>query len=205
MTESVTLTVDGEQYSGRLNSPEESAERGVLVVPGAGHGPFGDVFDRFAEAAAEAGQEVARFETWSSREDLEAKTAEQFREELHAGIEFLRSRGCTTVTVVAKSFGGRLALDFATEDADRLVLWAPAVLFGDEEDAPSVTADELADIDVPTRVLQGDEDEVVSVENAASIAEHIPDGELVELPGEDHGFGTDQQRIVEETVSFLPA
>lgn len=202
--EEVTLTVDRKSYTGRLNTPEESTERGVLIVPGAGHGPYGDVFDRFAEAATETGHEVARFETWSSRDELDAKTEEDFRDELHAGIEFLRSRDCTTVTVVAKSFGGRLTLDYATERADRMVLWAPAILFGDHEDAPSISADEAKEIDIPALVLQGDEDEVVSLENAANIAEHLPDGGLVELPGEDHGFQTSQQQIVEETIAFLP-
>ena len=61
--EEVTLRVGGASYPGRVNAPDEPTDRGVLVVPGAGHGPFGDVFDRVAEAAAEQGRTVARFET----------------------------------------------------------------------------------------------------------------------------------------------
>ena len=202
-TEEVTLKVDGASYPGRVNAPDEQTDRGVLVVPGAGHGPFGDVFDRFAEAAAEQGRTVARFETWESREELRRKTDAEFEAELEGGVEFLRERGCTSVAMVAKSFGGRLALTHLPGRVDRLVLWAPAVAFGESEDRPSITADALSDIEVPVRILQGDKDDVVSVENAAAIAEHLPDGELVELPGEDHSFGNDEPQIIEATSSFL--
>ena len=202
-TADATLDVDGASYSGRVNAPDEPTDRGVLIVPGAGHGPFGDVFDRFAEAAAEQGRTVARFETWESHEELRQKTDAEFEAELEGGVEFLRDRGCTSVAMVAKSFGGRLALTHLPDRVDRLVLWAPAVAFGESEDRPSITADTLSDVEIPVRILQGDEDNVVSVENAAAIAEHLPDGELVELPGEDHSFGNDKLQIVKATSSFL--
>ncbi|WP_435365574.1 alpha/beta hydrolase [Haloarchaeobius sp. DYHT-AS-18] len=200
----VTLEVDGTSYPGRLNEPTGTVEGAVLVVPGAGHGPYGDVFDRVAEAAAERGYLVARFVTWEDHDDLDAKTTADFRAELRAGVEFLRDRDPGSVSVVAKSFGGRLALRHLPADrADRLVLWAPAILFGEHDELPSITASELAEVDVPTRILQGDEDEAVSVENATALAEHLPEGAVVELPGENHSFRTDEQRVVEETVDFL--
>ena len=202
-TEDATLDVGGASYPGRVNAPDEPTDRGVLVVPGAGHGPFGDVFDRFAEAAAEQGRAVARFETWESHEELRRKTDADFEAELEEGVEFLRERGCTSVAMVAKSFGGRLALTHLPGRVDRLVLWAPAVAFGESEDRPSITADALSDVEVPVRILQGDEDDIVSVENAAAIAEHLPDGELIELPAEDRSFGNDKLQIVKATSSFL--
>ncbi|PSP75878.1 alpha/beta hydrolase [Halobacteriales archaeon QS_1_68_20] len=202
--EDVTLDVDHGRSPGRLNAPADPTDSGILVLPGAGHGPFEDVFDRFAEAAADAGHTVARFETWSDHDERDEKTPDEFAAEIEGGAEFLRERGCETLTVVAKSFGGRLALEHATGVADRMVLWAPAVLFGDHDEAPSITADELAGIEFPVGVLQGDEDEVVPPENSAEIAEHLPRGELVELPGEGHSFLNDQGRIVEETLAFLP-
>ena len=165
MSKDVTLEVGGSAYPGRLNTAEEPSDRGVLMVPGAGHGPFGDVFLRFSRAAAEEGHHVARFETWMSPAELEGKTDEDFRAELAAGVEFLRSRGCSTISVVAKSLGGRVALEHLPEGVDRLVLWAPAVLAEEAENVPeaawehlpSVTLGEFG-IDVPTRILQGDDD-----------------------------------------------
>jgi len=199
----VTLEVGDDSYPGRLNVPEEPTGQGLLMVPGGGHGPFGDIFLRFARRAADDGYTVARFETWPFPADLE-KPGEEFEAELEASVEFLQEQGCSTITVIAKSFGGRVTVQHLPDDVDRLVLWAPVVLFGDHDDSPSVTAAELAEIDIPVRLLQGEEDDVVSVENAEQLVGALPEGELVTLPGEDHSFGRDPGRIMDETMDFLP-
>ena len=43
----------------------------------------------------------------------------------------------------------------------------------------------------------------MSVENAAAIAEHLPNGELIELPAEDSSSRDDEPQIIEATSSFL--
>ena len=83
----------------RLDVSDGPSDRGVLMIPGADHGPFGDVFLRFGRAAAGAGYHVARFETWMMPNDVDAKTEADFRAEIEAGVEFLRSRGCETIAV----------------------------------------------------------------------------------------------------------
>jgi pimeloyl-ACP methyl ester carboxylesterase len=200
--ESVTLTVGESAYRGRLNEPEGGSNRGILVVPGAGHGPFGTVFATFADTAEERGFTVARFETWTDQGELESKTPEQHRADIEAGIEFLRARGCESVAIVAKSFGGGLALQHGPLSAERMVLWAPAVSFEDSENFPTVSAGMLADIDVPVRILQGEDDQVVSVGTARQVAEHLPRGEVVEFAGEDHSFMHDEARVIEQTLDF---
>jgi pimeloyl-ACP methyl ester carboxylesterase len=197
----VTLTVGDSEYRGRLNAPDGGSDRGILVVPGAGHGPFGTVFATFADAAAERGFTVARFETWTDGDDLEAKTLADHRADIEAGIELLRAEGCESVALVAKSFGGGLALRCGPFPVERLVLWAPAVSFEDGEDFPSLGAAELADLDLPVRILQGDEDGVVSVANARQLAGHLPQGEVVVFAGEDHSFMHDEARVVDQTLS----
>ena len=205
-TAAATLAVGGTDYQGRLNTPDDAADRGILVLPGANHGPFGDVFDRFAQAAASDGYTVARFETWQGMDDLDEKSPADVAREIEAGVEFLEASGCSTVHVVAKSFGGRLALEHVpaleTDAVERMVLWAPAIVFEEHPEAPTITAAELGAIETPTRILQGDEDQI-PVENAAALADHLPNGELVELSGEDHSFQHRQERIVEETLAFL--
>ncbi|MHB9287506.1 alpha/beta hydrolase [Halobacteriales archaeon Cl-PHB] len=201
--EDVSLRVGDDRYPGRLTVPDEPTDRGIIVIPGAGHGPFGDVFDRFATAAADAGFAVARFRTWADVDDLEAKTSADFAADLDAGVDFLRDGGCDTVSVVAKSFGGRLALEYPPDDLDRLVLWAPAVRFGADAADPSIEPADLASLDRPVRILQGDDDDTVPLENSRQIAEALPQGEVVVLEGEDHSFLTDQDRVVGETLAFL--
>jgi esterase/lipase len=160
------------------------------------------VYDRFAEAAAEQGRTGARFETRESHEELRRKIDTDFEAELEEGVEFLRARGWTSVAMVAKSFGGRLAPACARH-VDQLVPWAPAVAFGESEERASITEDALSDVEVPVRTLQDDEDDVVSVDNTAAIAEHLPARELIELPGDDYSFRNDEERALEATLSFL--
>lgn len=198
----MTLAVGDGEYRGRLNTPDGGSERGILVIPGAGHGPFGTVFATFADTAEERGFTVARFETWADADELDAKTPDEHRREFEAGIEFLRSQGCDSVAIVAKSFGGRLALQHGPWSAERMVLWAPAALFEAGESFPTLSAEALASIDVPVRILQGEDDQVVSVENARQLAEHLPRGELVVFAGEDHSFMHDEARAIEQTLAF---
>jgi pimeloyl-ACP methyl ester carboxylesterase len=77
------------------------------------------------------------------------------------------------------------------------------VLFEDGEDFPSLGAGELADVDLPVRILQGEDDDVVSVANARQLAAHLPQGEVVALAGEDHSVMHDEARVVERTLDFL--
>lgn len=202
-TEQLTITVDSDSYDGRLDTPSSDTDRAILVLPGAGHGPFGDVFDRFVDAATEAGYAVARFETWQGPDELRDKSEQLLEGEVAAELAALDERGYNWIGVVAKSFGGRLALQYAVDGADRLVLWAPAIVFDGAPDVPSITAEELATIDRPITILQGDADEVVSVENARSLVEHLPDGDLVELAGEDHSFQHQEERIVQASLAAL--
>lgn len=198
----ITLEVRDESYPGRVNTPAESTDKGVLLVPGAGHGPFGDIFLRFSRQAADNGHMAARFETWPFPDDL-TKPDDHLGEDIEASVAYLEDRGCSTITVIAKSFGGRVTLQHLPDTVDRLVLWAPAIKFGEEDEDPSITAAELADIETPVRILQGDEDQVMSVENAARIADALPAGELAELSGEDHSLLTDHERVMDETMAFL--
>lgn len=36
----VTLDVGAASYPGRVNAPDDASDRGILVLPGANHGPF---------------------------------------------------------------------------------------------------------------------------------------------------------------------
>ena len=49
------------------------------------------------------------------------------------------------------------------------------------------TADDFRCVVAPTLVLNGDRDELVSVEEAAEMFHLLPHGELAVVPGADHG------------------
>ncbi|MFB6270560.1 MAG: alpha/beta hydrolase family protein [Halobacterium sp.] len=221
--EEVALQAHGEEFDAELAVPDDPDGRGVAVMPGGGHGPWGDIFDRFAEDAAADGVHVIRFEGWPTPEVLMGKTVRDMHAELDAAVDRLREEGCTELGVVGKSFGGGVTLTHVPEGVDRVVLWAPAfVTFGDEEtvsdslddslealkDAPErrqISAAWMADFDASLRVIQGDEDDVRSVEHARKVVDAAPDAELVVREGEDHSFRGDdrEQEIVDQTLDFL--
>jgi hypothetical protein len=90
----------------RLDVPDEPNGRVVAVLPGSDHGPYDDIFDDFAEAAAGDGYHVLRYESWSDEQDPdEEKTLAQIHDEYEAAVKELLERGCTRVDVVGKSVG----------------------------------------------------------------------------------------------------
>lgn len=202
--EDIELEVRGSSYPGQLHRPDETTDQGLLIVPGATHGPYGDVFDELVEAVIDQGLMVARFTLWESQEELSEKGESELRAELSAATNFLKDRGCDDISIVAKSFGGRIVLQYLPNNTDRLVLWAPAVMHGHYDERPSITSQELAAIDLPVLLMQGDSDEVVPVENTKAIADSLQESEFYEVSGEDHSFRARSNEIVARSVSFLP-
>jgi len=214
-TEDIQLTVGTDSYPGRLTRPEDPNGAGIVVRPGANHGPYGDVFDEFAAAAAESGYEVLRFETWKTTEDIDAKTMAEIHAETDAAIDVLQGRGCEPVHLVAKSFGGWVTLTGPPEAADRLVLWAPAVSVVEgidldaERDVPLAELDgvgvdpgTLRAVETPALALHGDED-AIPLSNSEDIVDELPNGELSVLAGADHSFEGVEAETVERTLAFL--
>ncbi|WP_121820559.1 alpha/beta hydrolase [Halostella salina] len=208
-----------ETYEGRLNVPEGDAESdvGVVMVPGAGHGPFGNIFDIVAYELAGTGAHVFRYESWESIDGLEAKTFEELHREVDTAVERLQDEGCSEIHLIAKSFGGGIALTHVPDAVERVVLWAPAVELvegsvehdsdervDDSEDLPiAVGTDDLEAVDVPVRILVGDEDRGVSAEDCESVATAVEDGDVTVIPGETHSFNGNRTAIVAETLDAL--
>jgi hypothetical protein len=130
------FAVAGEEDDARLvTPPERDADRCVVVLPGAGHGPFGDIFDIAMYELASAGVASFRFESWTSRDELDAKTLADLHDGFDAALAFVRDRGYDDVAVLANSFRGRIALTHDLADVDRVLGWGPAVLLDDDADA----------------------------------------------------------------------
>jgi pimeloyl-ACP methyl ester carboxylesterase len=213
--EFVEFGADGETYEARLNTPEDGdADVCVVVVPGAGHGPFGDIFDITAYELAGAGVATLRYETWETTEDIDAKTLDGLHRELADAVAFVDDHGYDRVFVLAKSFGGRIAFTGLPDAVERILGWAPAVDVAEESnldavsdtpmgefDALQVAASDLADVDVPVRLLYGTDDHFYP-EPAQSLADAL-DAEFVELDGETHSFNEHRPTVVAETLDYL--
>jgi dienelactone hydrolase len=213
--ELLDFDVGSETYEGRLTVQDEDADEGVVMLPGAGHGPFGDIFDIAAYELAGDGKRVFRVETWETREELEAKTLGELHDEVDAAVDYLRSNGCSTVHVIAKSFGGGIALSHVPDAVDGLLLWAPAVETGVDASAATDPDEAIGEgenlligieslsVDVPVRILVGDEDRGVSVEDCRRIADAVDDGDVTVIPGENHSFNENRTAVVEQTLRYL--
>lgn len=99
-----------------------------------------------------------------------------------------------------------------------MVLWAPAMRVGprdavDELDdvplgelqTPPVGPGTLEAIDVPVRIIQGDDDETQPVEAALGLVKDIPEGDLEVVSGLDHSFDDEEwgEVVVEQTMAWL--
>jgi pimeloyl-ACP methyl ester carboxylesterase len=217
--EQLDFQVDDATYEGRfVTPPAGDADTCVVVVPGAGHGPFGNIFDIAMYELANAGVASFRYESWTSGEELDAKTLAELQRELAAAVEFALDRGYDQVSLLVKSFGGRVAFTALPEDVERVLGWAPAVVFADEsgldeqrdvplgdlEDGLDVAPADVAGVDVPVTLLYGDEDYYYP-EHAEALADALPDAELRVLPGENHSFNEGRRTVVAETVAALAA
>lgn len=216
--EQLDFEVDGETYEGRfVTPPAGDAETCVVVVPGAGHGPFGDIFDITMYELANAGVASFRFETWTSSEELDAKSLADLHAELQAAVDFVHEHGYGRTSLLAKSFGARFAFTDLPESIERVLGWAPAVVLADDSNLEAVrdqslddveglqiTAEDLAGVDAPVKLLYGDEDHFYP-EHAEALAAALPDAELRILPGENHSFNEGRRTVVAETVAYLAA
>ncbi|WP_433634142.1 alpha/beta hydrolase family protein [Halomicrococcus sp. NG-SE-24] len=213
----IELEVGDNTYTGRLNVPTEGSKRGIVVRPGAGHGPYGDIFDRFAEEAADRGYRCLRFQTWGEQENLRQKTLSDLHDEVDAAIARLQSEGCAEISIVAKSFGAGMSLTHIPNAVEAMVLWAPAIGVEDtsnvgavkekqfsEGDRPVVSPTFLEEIEIPVLILHGTDDETVPVRNSQQMVNALPDGELLTLDREDHSFrGAVESEVVAQTLTYL--
>lgn len=216
--DSITLSVDGQEYPAELALPAEDTTQAVLLIPGAIHGPYGDVFNHLAEALTDAGIALLRYQTWGEDEELDnldTKSENELLAEYKAAVGLLVDHGYDRVSVVGKSLGGRIALLDPVAEVDRLVLWAPAAFIdgGDTIESLDVPEDvspplinqaRLADHDVPVDILQGDEDNI-PVGNAQELADELPDARAHVIEGADHSFvgGDPEVKTIERTVALL--
>lgn len=190
----------------------ENERLGLVLVPGITSGT--ELFDMIEPSLSFTS---VRVETWDSAEDLEEITLSELHELIDERIRLLEEVGCKSIGVVGKSFGGQLALTSKPE-ANFLVLWAPAVGFGEDnvekwrstklkhaQTATDISVDKsfLEKIDSEVKIIHGTEDQIVDIENSRKICEALPKCEFSEIEGTNHSFTENRDLVIEETVSFL--
>lgn len=220
--EKIELSVDGSRHPGELLVPDDDGQNGILVLPGGGHGPYGDVFDKFADEAAENGFHFLRYESWRNHEELGHKTLTNIHREIDEAVGLLAERGCSRISIVGKSLGGAIALTHDHQNIGHVALWAPAIIASDkaniakreetmfEEVLPAdnfrITSALLETIETPVRILHCTDDRL-PIENSRKLVDGLPNAELMEIEGGDHAFNGEavHTKTIQHTIEFLPS
>ena len=182
-------------------NPESN--KGIIIIPGINSGPFGSPFDEVVEELSDD-YSFVRINAWEDAEDLEEITLKDLHDLIGEVCELLRSNGCESISVLGKSFGGQLALTYPeNNNFEKLVLWAPAVGFGENnvekwrstllkhaQKATDISVGKayLAKIDSEVKIIHGTEDQVVDIKNSKEICEALPKCEFEKVEGAGHSF-----------------
>ena len=191
------------------------SDRGLLIVPGISSGPFGSPFDEVAEGFDGT---VVRVDAWDGARDLEEMSLEDLHALVQEGVELLRDKKCEFVAVLGKSFGGQLALTCQDVSFDCMVLWAPAVGFGEDNVEKwrstllgqastatdiSIGEERLNEIDAEVRIFHGTADDVVGVDNSRKIANVLTDGRITEADEVGHSFSGVEAWLAEKSLEEI--
>jgi carboxymethylenebutenolidase len=194
---------DGNQFAAFYAAPEESAERGVVILPDVRglYRFYEELALRFAERgiAALAFDYFGRTAGASKRGDdfeymphVEQTTTEGVQADVRAAVEELRRRGVRDVFTVGFCMGGRHSW-LAAASGHGL---AGAVGFygrpGEGRDGTPGPAQRAGEIDAPILALQGGADQAITAEDnaafEAALKEAGADYELVTYEGAPHSF-----------------
>jgi len=90
-------------------NPESS--KCLVVIPGISSEPFGSPFDEVVEQISES-YSIVRINAWNGAEDLEKMALKNLHDLIDEACELLKSNDCESISVLRKSFGGKLALTY---------------------------------------------------------------------------------------------
>ncbi len=196
---------------------DQGLQRHVLYIPGTSGLEDMNRIQRLGAKAGEAGFTFTFLKTWSSAADLQSKTLNEIVERIENTITSLNA---DEIHIVAKSFGAGVILLRTWPRITKMVLWAPAVELADARSFDAIKNTELKDltfadmttdvetlsqIQIPTLILRGTEDNMVPLTSLQSMIEHLSGGQLKELPGMGHSPKTEQEFdfLIENTIHFL--
>lgn len=188
-------TEDGITVQYLLDGPEEKAKGVVLFVPGVSGKALTDEYKLLADRCAESGLMLMRLQIWDSPEDLGRMTVRQICNAISGAAATVCAQEKIPIYAVGKSFGGAMVLCCNNELIQRMVLWAPAIGVRDAgstlpelenmplsqiENSMDIALDKerLEQIQTPTLLIQGTNDNVVPVVNSQKLVSCMPQGEI---------------------------
>jgi len=188
--ERLSLSTPKGPVSALVHAAAGEPRGGVILAPGAGATLDQPFLVKLAEELAAAGYLAARFnfpyrERGQARPDQPAVLLATWA----SAVAAIRERvGRLPLAVGGRSMGGRIASMMAAEGeaVDGLLLLAYPLNSPSGRGEPRTA--HLPAIRVPALFVSGTRDQLAPIEDLRAAVRLVPDAELVELPGADHGF-----------------
>jgi carboxymethylenebutenolidase len=201
--DSILESRDGNRFAAFVATPEEPAAVGVVILPDvrglyrfyeevalrlAERGIAAVAFDYFGRTAGVA----KRDDDWNYMEHVEQTTPEGVQADVAAAVEYLRSKGASTVFTLGFCFGGRNSW-LAAASGHRL---AGAIGFygrpGEGRDGAPGPAQRAGEIEAPILALQAGADQHITAEDNAAFEQALAaagvEHEVVTYEGAPHSF-----------------
>lgn len=199
----------------------KKSTRVLVFLPGTSSGVFSGKYNTLMQRLVSENQSFIFPEIWSSLEELEEDSIEEIRFHLNKVFIYLKLKGFEVVVLVGKSFGATLSLLYEDKFIKSRILIAPVLSIGEEgkiETLLNVKLKEIKDlkdfifsdeilskINVPTLVLHGSEDAIISVETSKTLVKKLSNAKLLVIDGADHSFKDIEveKKLIDEIVTFL--
>lgn len=204
-----------DKSGGKLNTA-------IIFVPGVSGKVFSDKYNTLVDKCLVRGVDLLRVQSWDTVEDLEQITIKQIQEDIVQAIEFLKSNGYAKIFAIGKSLGGGILLTRNYAEITKMVLWAPAIgftenncnltekidtVFSQINSMLEVTVDKdiLSGIKVPVMLIHGTADNDIPIENSLKIVGFLPNSSVTKIKDMSHSPATPEQEkeLIDATLDFL--
>lgn len=216
------LKIASQNTDAVLDIPEEKSKKAILFIPGVSGKALGDEYNELAEIFIKKDYAFLRFQSWEDGgKGINKKTINSIHKELDLVIKYLKSLGVNNIYVIAKSFGGGMILTYKNPLIKKMVLWAPAIDIDKKENISGIQNKSLGeikkcldikldknylkDLNIPIRIIQGDKDKVVSIENSKKIINALNDAELIVIKRLAHSYENKDQKndLYKKTMKLI--
>lgn len=206
----------------KLERPSVNSDKAVILLPGIhGHALDDYRYDSLGNYLTANGFYFLRIEFWNSNEERGEYRFSDFHKILDEACSFLKSFGCPKIGIVAKSFGGGIALSYKNPELKGIVVWAPAIGFSEnstfEKDKDmrlfnfngvfdiKLNPNDLRKVTAPTLFIQGDEDKNVPMKNTELLQTNVLGSKLEIVEGANHQYDDPRmlRKVVDKTIEFL--
>lgn len=201
-----------------LEAPEKTLGRAIIFIPGIS-GNTESRFDYLINKLKKS-YTLLLF-TWETPKELWSKSFHILHQELDESITLLAARGCKSIGILGKSFGGGVALTYRNKLIKGLLLLAPAIYLSKQcnfenwikrpfyklKNPKDVYFNKtfFNELKIPVRILHGKEDTIVPLKNSEKLHAILPNSELIKIKHGTHKFKTELEKreVIEQADDFF--